>query len=545
MTVRTAIRGTVARGLLVVVGAAFRFTGLRGHDPDGFGGFRLLARLGEGGMGQVFLALSPGGVPAAVKVVRPEFTQDPEFAARFSREITAAQRVRGAHIAPLLDASAHAARPWLATSYVAGPSLHDLVVRAGPLPHDQVLLLAGGIAHALTDIHAAGVVHRDLKPANIVLDETGPKVIDFGIVKSLSQSVTYASQSTRIGTPLYMSPEQATGRPVGPASDVFSLGSTLYFLATGREAFGAENKWAVVHRVTADSPQLSAVPEPLRELITDCLSKDPDRRPTPARIRERCDALLGGTTRPGAWMAIDGAREAIRERTDALRTLTTPPPHQVRPTPTMPASPPGGGDGAGRSRPADPQGGSPVPPTRPDRSSLQSPRERPDKRPSTTLGKALLVMAGVALLAAGTNPMAEELRLSRSEQAQVILVVDRHHPFGTTSYTPDPSSDYSAFAATLVLGTATAIALAGVGQLRTGRSRGKLKSVATVANGISMLLAGVSVYAVANFLISGIGYHRTLVAGGWTYIIANALILAAGCTPIGRKNPTTRRPKRN
>ncbi|MFB7675100.1 serine/threonine-protein kinase [Kitasatospora purpeofusca] len=528
-----------------MVGAAFRFMGLRGHDPGGLGGFRLLARLGEGGMGQVFLALSPGGVPAAVKVVRPEFTQDPAFAARFAREITAAQRVRGAHIAPLLDASAHAAQPWLATSYVAGPSLRELVVRAGPLPHDQVLLLAGGIAHALTDIHAAGVVHRDLKPANIVLDETGPKVIDFGIVKSLSQSVTYASQSTRIGTPLYMSPEQATGGPVGPASDVFSLGSTLYFLATGREAFGAENEWAVVHRVTADSPQLSVVPEPLRQLIADCLSKDPERRPTPARIRERCDALLGGTAGPGAWMAIDGAREAIRERTDALRALTTPLPQQVRPTPTMPASPPGGGDGVERTRPANPLGGAPVPPTRPDKPSLQSPRERHDKRPSTTLGKALLVMAGAALLAAGTNPMAEELRLSRSEQTQVVLVVDWHHPFGTTSYTPDPSSSYSAFAATLVLGTAAAIALAGVGQLRTGRSRGKLRTVATVANGISMLWAGVSVYAVANFLIRGIGYHGTLVAGGWTYVIANALILAAGCTAIGRKNPRTRRPKHN
>ncbi|MEU2873050.1 serine/threonine-protein kinase [Streptomyces olivoreticuli] len=296
---------------------------MRAQDPDSLGDFRLVARLGEGGMGQVFLALSPGGQPAAVKVIRAEFTRDAEFGQRFAREVGAAQKVRGAHLAPLLDADPQAERPWLATMYVAGPSLRDLVVDHGPLPAAQVMLLAWGIAHALADIHTAKVVHRDLKPGNIMLDESGPKVIDFGIVKSLTQSVTYSSHSTRIGTPLYMSPEQAMGRTVGAPSDVFALGSTLYFLATGREAFAAENEWGVAHRVVADDPDLSVLASPLRRLITACLCKDPDQRPTPELVQEWCEEELGDALGPGAWMRITGARTAIQQRTSAFRALTS------------------------------------------------------------------------------------------------------------------------------------------------------------------------------------------------------------------------------
>ncbi|MFJ5229107.1 serine/threonine-protein kinase [Kitasatospora sp. NPDC088391] len=301
----------------------FRFEELRPQDPARLGRFLVTARLGEGGMGQVFLALSPGGQFAAVKVVREELARDAEFGDRFAREIAAAQKVRGAHLAPLLDADPHGAQPWLATAYVAGPSLHDLVVRNGPLPTGQVLLLAWGIAHALGDIHAAQVVHRDLKPANIVLDESGPKVIDFGIVKSLTESAVQHSQSTRVGTPAYMSPEQATGRTVGPASDVFALGSTLYRLATGRDAFAAENQWAVAHRIVADDPDLTDLDPPLRALLADCFAKDPGHRPTPAEVRARCERHLGGAPGPGAWMDVTGGLTAVQERTAALRTLTT------------------------------------------------------------------------------------------------------------------------------------------------------------------------------------------------------------------------------
>ncbi|MEU1226084.1 serine/threonine-protein kinase [Streptomyces sp. NPDC005828] len=302
----------------------FGFPVLEQQDPEALGGFRAVARLGKGGMGQVFLALSPGGQPAAVKVIRGEFAADPEFRRRFAREVATAQKVRGAHLAPLLDADLENEQPWLASTYVAGPSLRDLVTGHGPLPAEQVTLLAWGIAHALSDIHAAEVVHRDLKPGNIMLDESGPKVIDFGIVKSLTQSATHHSGSTRIGTPLYMSPEQALGRPVGAASDLFGLGSTLYYLATGEEAFAAENQWAVAHRIVADHPDLGTLPAPLRELIAACLHKDPDQRPTPRQVQARCETDLGGTPFPGAWTTITGAHEAIRQRTGALRTLTAP-----------------------------------------------------------------------------------------------------------------------------------------------------------------------------------------------------------------------------
>ncbi|MEU1630968.1 serine/threonine-protein kinase [Streptomyces sp. NPDC020096] len=277
----------------------------------------------------------------------------------------AAQKVRGAHLAPLLDADPRAERPWLATTYVAGPSLRDLVVEHGYLPTGQVILLAWGIAQALADIHAAKVVHRDLKPGNIILDESGPKVIDFGIVKSLAQSVTYSSHSTRIGTPLYMSPEQAAGHAVGAPSDVFALGSTLYFLASSREAFAAENEWAVAHRVVADTPDLSAIDLPLRRLITACLHKDPDQRPTPVDVQTWCEKELGVALGPGAWMGITGAREAIQQHTSALRALTAPAPApasgQTRSTqldPGTSANP--GPSSEGEATPTEAMGGEPV-----------------------------------------------------------------------------------------------------------------------------------------------------------------------------------------
>ncbi|MEU3566835.1 serine/threonine-protein kinase [Kitasatospora sp. NPDC036755] len=279
-----------------------------------------MARLGAGGMGEVFLAFSPGGQAAAVKVIRDGFGQDAEFRHRFAREVAAAQRVQGVYVAPLLDAdvSPGTEHPWLATAYVAGPSLREVVVTHGALPASQVLLLAWGLANALTDIHRVEVVHRDLKPGNIMFDETGPKVIDFGIVKSLAETVTHRSQSTRIGTPLYMSPEQAEGRPVGASSDMFALGSILYYLVTAREAFGADSEMAVARRIVAHEPDMSAVPPPLRNLIARCLRKEPNQRPTPDEVREWCEMALRGAPGPGAWMRLTAARASIRQRTDAL-----------------------------------------------------------------------------------------------------------------------------------------------------------------------------------------------------------------------------------
>ena len=279
-------------------------------------------------MGRVFLAFTPGGQAVAIKVIKPDLARDSQFAERFAREVHTAQYVRGIHVAQLLDADAEAREPWLASAYVAGPSLYDLVSTSGPLMANDILVIATGIARALESIHNAGVVHRDLKPANIMLDEAGPKVIDFGIVKSLATTSATHSSATRIGTLPYMSPEQALGRAVAPASDVFALGSTIYFLGTGQLAFDAENGVAMAYRIVNDEPDLLVLDQRLRELVRSCLQKDPGKRPAPAQVIEACQAELGETP-PGAYMQISQATSAIRARTRALRELADGSPAEV------------------------------------------------------------------------------------------------------------------------------------------------------------------------------------------------------------------------
>src|SRR5690349_22193892 len=215
---------------------------LRPGDPELIGPYRLRGRLGTGGMGRVYLGLSPGGRAAAIKVIRSELAQDPEFRARFRREVAVARQVSGLYTASVLDADADGPEPWLATAYVPGPSLADAVSQHGPLPAPSVLLLAAGLAEALSAIHSAGVVHRDLKPANVLLADDGPRVIDFGISRAAENHNTLTETGQMIGTPPFMSPEQLTdARSVGPASDVFSLGALIVFAATGRGPFDADS----------------------------------------------------------------------------------------------------------------------------------------------------------------------------------------------------------------------------------------------------------------------------------------------------------------
>ena len=258
---------------------------LADHDPRQVGGFRLQARLGAGGMGRVFLGYSPGGRPVAVKVVHPDLARDPEFMKRFRREVAAAQSVSDAYTAAVVGAGPDDSPPWLATTFVAGPSLADLVTRSGPLPEHAVWRLAGGLAEALQAIHAHGLIHRDLKPGNILIAADGPRVIDFGISRTTEGTVVTATHTT-IGTPAYMSPEQAQGHPVGPASDVFSLGSVLAFAATGTAPFGSSGTemFAIAYRVVNGEPDLSGVPASLRPLIDACLAKDPAARPADSRL---------------------------------------------------------------------------------------------------------------------------------------------------------------------------------------------------------------------------------------------------------------------
>jgi len=273
---------------------------LRAGDPELIGPYRVIRRLGMGGMGQVFLGRSPGGRLLAIKVIRAELAADPQFRARFRREVAAARSVSGVFTASVVDADTEAPVPWLATAYIAGSSLADAVARYGPWPADAVLALAAGLAEGLLAIHAAGLVHRDLKPSNVLLAEDGPRVIDFGISRAL-ESNTVTSAGIVIGSPAFMSPEQAEGHQVGPASDVFSLGGVLAFAATGQGPFGTGSGAALLYRLVHNPPDLDRVPAAARPLIERCLDKDPRRRPGPGDLlTEIGDAGLTPGWRPGS-----------------------------------------------------------------------------------------------------------------------------------------------------------------------------------------------------------------------------------------------------
>jgi outer membrane protein assembly factor BamB len=262
---------------------------LQPGDPRVAGQFRLRARLGAGGMGRVFLGYSPAGRAVAVKMCHPEFAADPAFVRRFAQEVAAARSVNGLYTAQVVDAGPDDDPPWLATSYVPGPSLLEAVGGYGPLPEPAVWRLAAGLAEALAAVHARGMVHRDLKPTNVLLAADGPRVIDFGVVRALD-GTALTTGGTTFGTPSYMSPEQAEGRPPGPSSDVFALGSTLCFAATGRTPFGDGDPPTVLRRVVRAAPALDAVPAGLRGLIAACLAKDPADRPGLADILRACQA---------------------------------------------------------------------------------------------------------------------------------------------------------------------------------------------------------------------------------------------------------------
>ncbi|MET8631133.1 serine/threonine-protein kinase, partial [Kitasatospora sp. NPDC004669] len=208
------------------------FQPLTAGDPSEVGGYRLFARLGAGGMGRVYLSYTRGGRPVALKVVRPELAEDPEFRQRFAQEVASARLIHGLYTAQVVDAGVDAAMPWLATAYVPGPSLHQVVKHNGPLAEQTVLLLVAGIAEALQVIHAAGVVHRDLKPANVLLAADGPRVIDFGIARA-ADALALTSTGLRIGSPGFMAPEQARGLPATPATDMFALGALTAYIAGG------------------------------------------------------------------------------------------------------------------------------------------------------------------------------------------------------------------------------------------------------------------------------------------------------------------------
>ncbi|MBB5928666.1 serine/threonine-protein kinase [Streptomyces echinatus] len=276
-------------------------------DPQRIGAYRLLARLGAGGMGHVYLARSDRGRTVAVKLVREELAQQEEFRARFRQEVQAARRVGGYWTAPVLDADTEAAVPWVATGYVAGPSLQQVVGHDhGALPERSVRILAAGLAHALKDIHAAGIVHRDLKPSNVLVTIDGPRVIDFGIARARQTATSGGEGLTRtgslVGSPGFMAPEQVRGDRITPACDVFCLGSLLAYAATGALPFGTSHSGvhALMFRIAQEEPDLTGVPEGIADLVRECLRKDPEGRPSLDVILERTgveDTVAGGRSR--------------------------------------------------------------------------------------------------------------------------------------------------------------------------------------------------------------------------------------------------------
>ncbi|MFE2969549.1 serine/threonine-protein kinase [Streptomyces sp. NPDC059340] len=260
-----------------------------GADPEAelprfAGQYQLEAQLGSGGMGIVHLARSASGLRLAVKVVHAGFAQDPEFRGRFRQEVAAARRVSGAFTAPVVDADPEAEHPWMATLFIPGPTLAEHVKRNGALPPARLRHLMAGLAEALRDIHRAGVVHRDLKPSNVLLADDGPKVIDFGISRP-SDSELRTETGKLIGTPPFMAPEQfRRPREVGPAADVFALGSVIVHAATGSGPFDSDSPYLVAYQVVHDEPDLTGVPEELAGFVARCLAKEPEDRPTPDEL---------------------------------------------------------------------------------------------------------------------------------------------------------------------------------------------------------------------------------------------------------------------
>jgi WD40 repeat protein/serine/threonine protein kinase len=325
---------------------------LKPGDPSRVGNYRLIGRLGEGGMGQVFLGLSPGGRQVAVKIIHPGHASGKQFRERFAREIEAARRVGGFHTASVVDADPEADPPWMVTAFIHGPSLQQAVAGSGPFSLEKLCRLGAGLAEGLAAIHACGLVHRDLKPSNVILADDGPRIIDFGIARAAEAS-PMTTAGMVVGTYSYMAPEQLLGEVAGPASDVFGLGCTLAFAATGRVTFGDDSIVTVVYRITKEPPDLTGVTEEhgFRQLLSECLAKNPADRPSLATILERLAETGSAAEAYLAELAV-GYRHRAEPAADA------PAPKTPKPVPDVAAgsvsgqagSPSGGGVELGSGR---------------------------------------------------------------------------------------------------------------------------------------------------------------------------------------------------
>ncbi|MBP2580929.1 serine/threonine protein kinase [Streptomyces sp. PvR006] len=289
---------------------------LRREDPRIVGSFRLHRRLGAGGMGVVYLGSDRRGQRVALKVIRPDLAEDQEFRSRFAREVSAARRIRGGCTARLVAADLEAERPWFATQYVPGPSLHDRVAEEGSLRAADVASIGAALSEGLVAVHEAGVVHRDLKPSNILLSPKGPRIIDFGIAWATGAS-TLTHVGTAVGSPGFLAPEQVRGAAVTPATDVFSLGATLAYAAMADSPFGHGSSEVMLYRVVHEEPQLHGVPDALAPLIRACLAKDPEDRPSTLQLSMRLKEIAAREAQ-----GLPVSRPPVqRERTEERHTL--------------------------------------------------------------------------------------------------------------------------------------------------------------------------------------------------------------------------------
>ncbi|HTX26667.1 MAG TPA: protein kinase [Streptosporangiaceae bacterium] len=376
--------------------------GLQRGDPASVGGYVLLGRLGAGGMGQVFLGVSPSGRRVAVKLIHPVHAGTGHFRERFAREVAAARRVGGFHTAPVVDADPHAATPWMVTAYIEGPSLQQAIGWHGPLPPGGVRALGAGLSEGLAAIHAHGLVHRDLKPGNVIMAEDGPRIIDFGIARAIG-ATALTSAGAVVGTFAYMSPEQVRGDPVMPPSDVFSLGSVLAFAATGRPPFGTDTAATVMFRIVSQPPDLAGLADQdLRALIEACLAKSPEDRPSVAAVLA---ALLGRaplppvTPRPAP--APDGHDPLAGARAPRVPPGTKPGPDRLAEPGTAPSRP--------VPPSTDPPGTVPFPTLPPGSAVHAHPAgRRPGRRPGRRLGRrpaAFIAAAAVIAVLAAVLPV--------------------------------------------------------------------------------------------------------------------------------------------
>ncbi|WP_374983848.1 serine/threonine-protein kinase [Streptomyces fradiae] len=407
---------------------------LRREDPRVVGSFRLHRRLGAGGMGVVYLGSDRRGQRVALKVIRPDLAEDQEFRSRFAREVSAARRIRGGCTARLVAADLEAERPWFATQYVPGPSLHDKIAEEGPLPAVDVAAIGAALSEGLVAVHEAGVVHRDLKPSNILLSPKGPRIIDFGIAWATGAS-TLTHVGTAVGSPGFLAPEQVRGAAVTPATDVFALGATLAYAAMGDSPFGQGSSEVMLYRVVHEEPQLHGVPDALAPLVRACLAKEPEERPSTLQLSLRLKEIaareaqgLGMTAPPAearpvvprsgraerlerADRATGGRRagrsaprptERYTERTAQGRAQRTPAPSGRGPQ-SVPSSRTGGGRAQGHPSQAGSRTGPRTGPRRPGGGTGTSPGLRRPANPRLLRQRlfvfvvvTLVVLAGIA-----------------------------------------------------------------------------------------------------------------------------------------------------